>query len=209
MLTATLEDTISRIRKGADIETTTDTKSICPDDELTEYINDGLRELHDIITEVAGPDYSATTDTLTAPYDLPEDFLQCLGVDYNGRSLRQFTIAQRNVAYASEYPRFRIASGSLVFNPSTFAGSVTLHYIPVPVTLVDGTDEFTSVNGWDVYVVAYGVLQVRIKQEYPTDDARRALARAEQRVRRAAARIRPENGSVLDVTTLPDEYYIG
>lgn len=208
MQSVTVNDTVSRVRKEADIETADQTKSVCPDAELIEYINHGYRALYDIIVELAGPEYFGKSTTLTSPYALPSDFYQLIAVDYGTLPLRQFAFAQRHIPYDTASPRFRVQAGSLVFNPSTFAGSVTLWYVPHAATLSAG-GSFDSYDGWDTYVIAYAVLKVRQKQEYDTRDAERNLAMAEARVRRNAARIKPEPGRMHDVRSLPDEFYYG
>lgn len=212
-LSVTVNATVSRIRKGADVETADQANSVVPDAEIIEYINDSYRELFEICAEYAGPERFGTSTTLTGTaYTLPADFYQLLAVDYtvgtDVRTLKEFTFAERAIQFDADRPRWRIQNGALKFNPSTFAASVTLWYVPTPAALAAG-GSFDSIAGWDTYVVAYGVLKVREKQEYNTSDARADLDRAEARIRKHARLIKPKAPAMVDVRTLPDSYYYG
>ncbi len=208
MRTVNVNDTRSRIRREADIETADEAKSICNDAELLEYMNDGWRRLHNLLTELSAVELLGKSASLTSPYALPSDFLQLIGVDYNGQTLHPFSLLQRNITYGADFPRYRIQAGSLLFNPSTFTGSVTLWYIPEASTLSAG-GTYSTFADWDTFIVAHAKLRVRQKQEYDTMEAERDLQAAERQVRRNAARVKPEPGVIHDVRSLPDEFYFG
>lgn len=207
----TVNSLVSKVRKRADSETATESQSICPDAEIIEYLNEGYRQLYDLLTELSGLEYFGKQSTLTSPYALPSDFYQLLGVDLGAAGseipLRQFSFAERTQFFDVANPRYRIRSGSLVFRPATFATAVTLHYIPVAATLSAG-GSFDSFNGWDEYVVAWGTRSVLSKQEYDLSTADAYLDRAETRIRRSATRVHAETQTIVDVETLPDEFYL-
>lgn len=213
-LTVTVNSMVDRVRKITDTETADQSKSIVSDAEIIEYLNDGYRELYELIADEAGPEMFEATSTLSSPsYSFPSDFYQLIGVDYTPSgasrpiSLNALTPGSRNAQVGStSAPYYRIRAGALTFQPTDFVGSVTLRYVPAAATLAAG-GSFNSVDGWDVYVINHAGMQVRRKQEYDVRDFEMAVGRAERRVRRAAARLAPDARGILDVRTLPDAYF--
>lgn len=209
--TVTVNSLVSKARKRADAETSVESQSICPDAEIIEYLNEGYRQLYDLLVELCGLEYFGKQSTLASPYTLPADFYQLLGIDFGAVGseipLAQFAFAERTQFVDGANPRYRIRSGSVIWRPATFASAVTLHYVPVAATLAAG-GTFDSFNGWDEYVVAWAVRSILSKQEYDLSTADGYLARAETRIRRSAPRIRAETQTIVDVETFPDQFYM-
>jgi hypothetical protein len=211
----------TKIRQLADCETLDEANSVITDAELTSVINDGFRSLYDIIANVAGHESFATSATVTAPtFAVPADFYRALGVDfpnYYGTNqhvtAKRFSFAERNrrvspfAVEGLELPTYRVQNGALKWEPVAAAPttSVTLWYVPTPAVLASG-GSFDAVNGWDDYVVAWGVRYCREKQEEDSKPALLKLAQAEQRVRANAARIQQDPVSVADIRCIGDGY---
>lgn len=212
----------TKIRQQADIETLDEANSVITDDELDSVIDAGFRALYDLIANVAGHEAFATSATLTAPtFALPAGFYRALGVDFpnyygtnQAATAKRFSFAERNrrtspyVVEGFELPTYRVQNGALAWEPASAAPStsVTLWYVPVPATLADG-GSFDAVNGWDDYVVAWGVRYCREKQEEDQRPALLKLAQAEQRVKANAARIVQDPVAVADVRGVSDCAY--
>lgn len=212
----------TKIRQQADIETLDEANSVITDDELDGVIDAGFRTLYDLIANVAGHEAFATAATVTSPtFAVPADFYRALGVDfpnYYGTNMaataKRFSFAERNrrtspfVIEGFELPSYRVQAGALVWEPASAAPStsVRLWYVPVPAVLADG-GSFDAVNGWDDYVVAWGVRYCREKQEEDQRTALLKLAQAEQRVKANAARIVQDPGAVADVRACADSSY--
>lgn len=219
----TVASVISRIRQRADLETADQANSVVTDAELVVVINDGYRELYDLIADAAGHSYFATSATVAAPtFTLPADFYRALGVDLPNffgtnepYTAERFTFRERNrrasIAFAAGYvaPTYRIQNGVIAWEPASAAPStsVTLWYVPTPAALASG-GSFDAVNGWDDYVVAYGVVYCRDKQEEDSRPALLKLARAEARVKANAGRIVQDPVAVADVRDGCDYFHL-
>lgn len=212
----------TKIRQLADCETLDEANSVITDAELTSVINDAFRALYDIIANVAGHEYFATSATVSpSSWTLPADFYRALGVDFpnyygtnQAATARRFTFAERNRRSAPfavegyEMPTYRVQNGVLKWEPTTAAPSaaVTLWYVPTPAALAsDGS--FDAVNGWDEFVVAWGVRWCKEKQEEDFKPALLRLGQAEARVRANAARIVQDPVAVADVRAYHDSSY--
>lgn len=218
----TVAATRTKIRQLADCETLDEANSVVTDAELTSVINDAYRALYDIIANVAGHEYFATSATVSpSSFSVPADFYRALGVDfpnYYGASLpataKRFTFAERNrrvspfLVNGLEFPTYRVQNGALKWEPAASAPTtaVTLWYVPTPAALASG-GSFDAVNGWDDYVVAWGVRYCKEKQEEDSKTALLKLAQAEQRVRANAARIVQDPVAVADVRGQSDCSY--
>ncbi len=219
----TVAATRTKIRQLADCETLDEANSVVTDAELTSVINDAYRALYDIIANVAGHEYFATSATVSpSSWTLPADFYRALGVDFPNfygtnqhATAKRFTFAERNrrtspfgVVEGFEMPTYRAQNGALKWEPVSAApaAAVTLWYVPTPAALASG-GSFDAVNGWDDYVVAWGVRYCKEKQEEDARPALLKLAQAEQRVRANAARIVQDPVAVADVRAYHDSSY--
>lgn len=213
----------TKIRQLADCETLDEANHVITDAELTSVINDAFRSLYDLIANVAGHEYFATSATVTSPaFALPADFYRALGVDFpnyygtnQSATAKRFSFAERNrrnapfIVEGFEQPTYRVQNGALKWEPASAAPttSVTLWYVPTPAVLASG-GSFDAVNGWDDYVVAWGVRYCREKQEEDEKPALLKLMQAEARVRSNAARIVQDPVAVADVRDHhPSSYY--
>ena len=152
------------------------------DAELTNYINLSLTELYDLLVDAYGEDYytknppELITTTGLDNYPLPLDFYKLQGVDLQidsvtFRTLRPFMMAERNRyrlngGWGEQTNMYKINGNRIYFLPLPPAGKVfRLWYVPVCPTLVNGTDEFDFINGWEEYVIIDAAIKMMIKEE--------------------------------------------
>lgn len=212
-LNVSVATTLTRIRQEADIETSDQANSICPDAMLLAWLNDAYRDMFELIAQETGEERFATAATLTAPtFTLPSDFYRELGIDYAPLGMtisgEQYPFAERNSRPFQTTPKFRIQNGAIAWTPAnmTPTSSVTLWYIPTPATLASN-GSFDSILGWDTYIITYVKLKVYEKQEYDLGTTAALLAKLEARVRRNAARLGAQPEVVGDVRGLAVEAY--
>ncbi len=213
-LSVTAVNTIARIRRESDIETTDQANSICTDADLLDWLNDAYRELYEIVAEVAGQERFGKSATINHTTNaLPSDFYRLLGLDWSpdGTTLsaQQYNFGQRNMLRFFWRPLFRLDGAVITWQPPENAPTAdyTLRYVPNPAAIASN-GSFDSVAGWDTFVVLWVKLKVRAKQEYPLDETAAELARAERRVRRGAARISDMADTIEDATYASDWWYL-
>jgi hypothetical protein len=183
----TLQTMVTSIRSRTDTVAT----QFITDTEIYGYINSSIQELYDMLIEAYGADYYVatpsqfTTDGVNQLFVLPSDFYKLLGVDIaiNGATagpwltLKPFNFAERNRFYpyatqpltgvGTSPLRYRLAGGKLWLTPTPTAGQlVQLWYAPrfTPL-LVNPTDTFDGINGWEEYVVVDCCIKVFQKEE--------------------------------------------
>lgn len=202
--TRTVAATITAIRQGADLETADQANDFVTDTELVRVINAAYKALYDLIANRAGHEYFATSASCTpSAFTLPSDFYRLLGVDlpnFYGTNqpytARRFAFQERNrraaafIAAGYDVPTYRVQAGKLVWEPASAAptSAVTVWYVPVPATLASN-GSFDAVNGWDEYVIAWGVRYCKEKGEEDPQSAILRFIEADKRVRENAARI--------------------
>ena len=123
-----------------------------------------------------------TTTTVVTPHPctLPTDFFKLLGVDIyiNGywRTLEPLDWSRRgsyynnlgvwsdssNIVYSIEGPIIRL------FPEPTSSFPVKIWYIPYATVLVEDTDTFDGINGWEHYVVLDTAISMLAKEESDT-----------------------------------------
>lgn len=139
----TLAELRTAVRQRADMVNS----QFVSDAELSQYVNESLFSLYDLLVTTYGEDYyvseaDATTDG-TQLVALPADFYKLLGVDLvvdgaNRVTLRQFTRMERNRASftgANGFPwyniRYRLRAGKLWLTPTPSSGqSLKILYVP-------------------------------------------------------------------------------
>lgn len=214
MAAVTLTTLRARAREHADAVNTqfvTDTAT-----SVDAFINAGLDELYDLVTEKFGSDYfvssSSFTTTGTSTVSLPSDFYKLLGLDVVSGSdtidLRRFEFKERNafkaasIVSATNLPRYRLQGGLLWFYPVPASGLTgTIWYIPTRTLLVSGSDSCNFPNGWEEYAVLVAAEKILLKEESDIS-AIEALKQTQFRRISAAAENRDagEPQRVTDVT---------
>lgn len=152
------------------------------DAEVTEYINQSIAELYDLLVEARGASYyesstDITTSNGTTLYSLPADFYQLIAVEavVNGTdriTLRQFDRQDRaylvsaTPGWSGQPLYYRIRAGQIELLPTPSANiKVTVYYVPFSARLVSGSDTFDGINGWEEYVVADAARKCATREE--------------------------------------------
>lgn len=166
--TATLTNMILAVRRRANIESQT---GFVSDLEITEYLNYCLSDLYDRLVQAGGQPWYRQTNTLTmvngtASYALPADFYRLVSVDINiGNnvvvSARPYMEFERNRFkwfyqgwFSSRPIYYRLLGSNINFVPVPNAAfTVTLNYYPAFTKLVNGSDTFDGVNGWEEWAI--------------------------------------------------------
>lgn len=172
----TMADLILDCRQRAEMENS----EFCTDAEIEELLNQELAELYNHIWTAADkPHYRGqTTYTVTGNGDalqaLPIDFLSVQEVmcTFDGYTYSMQTfMASEHAAYQNQdwsawvgTPRYRIQAGNIEFVPPRQAFSVTLYYTPCLSRLVNPSDTFDGVNGWEVAAI-YGTVAQMLQKE--------------------------------------------
>ena len=176
----TLLNIQEQVRNRADMKES----SFVEDSELIFYINQSIKELHDLITDAYGSDYySETYEFLTVlnqdAYDLPADFYELRGVDVKLQGDTWFTIQRYNfnernrykepttwAVYNAPHIRYRLVGDKLRFNPPADTNTpIRLWYIPKAQNLVLATDAYNDFNGWIEYVIVDAAIKCLQKEE--------------------------------------------
>ncbi len=150
---------------------------------LTDYVNDGLAELHDML---AMHDYHRSTSSITLAagteeYTLPEDFYKALRVWHLSGGRRY------------DVPKFTLADlhGGQTTGPQT-SGSAELWYVPQLKRLKDDRDrvEVALPIGWESFVALHAAVQLLNREE---SDAQALLMERERVRQRIAAHVEPRD----------------
>ena len=191
--------------------------------ELTQYINDSITELYDLLVGAYGEEYYLTEVTgqatgLTDAYDLPVDFYKLAGVDSNlGASstsdyvpMRKYNLRDRNNGNLNPSSgwavKYRIRGNKIVFTPPNSSFTYRLLYIPCATALVDMTDSFDGINGWEEYVVVDAAIKMLQKEESDTSELYRRKRDLMSRIEAMAVnRDTGECDTITDVSS--DRYY--
>jgi hypothetical protein len=204
MAAVSLQTLIRRAKRRANQENS----DLCGDDEITDYINEGAKRLHELVAGAYGNEYVKKTSAGTWPASaadiaLPSDFFKLTGVDFtvNGKSvsLERYEEAERNrwknLSTTNWYniPRYKLENNRLMVLPVPSASfAYELRYIPLlQVTQVPAAgiiNEFSSAsqadtidfpNGWEKFVVLYTAIELMDKEETETAKAVQKLAKWE------------------------------
>jgi hypothetical protein len=166
----TLLELRTQVRDRADMKYTT----YCTDTEINGYINSAIQELYDKLVEATDDYYvtsaTITTDGINDTFDLPTDFYKLNGVDYslNGilQPMEKFVFEDRHkYIYNTNLVRYRLRSNKIMFKPTPSAQTMTIWYTPVFAKLVNDTDEFDGINGWEDFVVCDATMKCLMKEE--------------------------------------------
>lgn len=182
------------------------------DAELTQYINDSITELWDILTN-SNQDYAVSNATATIAsgantFSLAADFfkLRLLEIDRSGgryMTVPKFMFGEKNDYQNSylgtlpgsngNYPwiniAYRIIGNDIYIEPASNApGNYRYWYIPVLPKLVNAGDTFNSVNGWHEYVVIDSAIKCLVKEESSVTALQMAKDDVKKRVLRSIVR---------------------
>lgn len=156
--TVTLGALVTRLEQRADIENDQHFGSA----EKKTLINEGLTDLFDELVTAAPPDYylkdyAFTSDGTAAGYALPSDF-------YKLRRVQVVDSGSRRRSLLPMQPDERILMAA------SSGANVVVEYIPVCPTLVEDSDTFDGVNGWEEAVVLWAAVKVFQKKRLPIGD---------------------------------------
>jgi hypothetical protein len=198
MSSPTLSDLRSQVRQRANMENST----FVTDSEFNRYINLSIAELYDMLSE-KDADYNISSSTFSLipgndAYNLPVDFYRLRGVDLNIDSnnvvtLKKFEFEDRN--RFNSYPslaenfdiRYRLRGNQIVFSPgeNISAQSITLWYIPLPVTLSSDSSTLNGYNGWEEIVIVKSAIKALVKEEQETSQLQLEYEQLKQRLEAA------------------------
>jgi hypothetical protein len=209
-----LANLLTDVRQRAQMENS----PFVTDSELTEWINQSIAELYDLLVAARGQEYylATTASQNTVPgidtYSLPADFYQLLGVDVTLNAsdvvaLKPYMFQERNAykiagIWSAGTPIFyRLKAGNISFIPNpTGAYPFVLHYIPVSQRLLLPNDAFDGINGWEEYVVVDAAAKALEKEESDASSLyKRKAERAKQIEGLAPARDAGHPERVTDV----------
>lgn len=214
---------IDYVRKRADIENET---LRFPDLELTDYINQSITELYELLVAADEEYYLSsqiiTTVSGTSTYALSADFFKLKGVDINlGNGVlltaKPYMFAERNM-YQNPYAvwawnarvAYRARGNNVTFIPAASGiFTATIWYIPTPTKLVAGSDTFDGVDGWDELVVTDVAIKCGIKDQIPPEDMQVIMGRKAELVARITSMAERDIGApqrIVDVTSINDSW---
>lgn len=152
--------------------------------ELNNYVNQSVKELYDRLIN-AGEYYYLQSANLSVvsgndTYALPADFYKLLGVDLvvdsqgNAVTLRPFQFEQRNAYLFTptwnivglSYLRYMVQGDNIKFVPQPNSPQqIRVWYAPLCSDLVNDSDTFQGINGWEEYVIVDVCIKMLAKEE--------------------------------------------
>lgn len=194
--TATLADLRTSVQRRGSYENSAD----ITDAILLDFINEAVAETYDLLVQ-RWADYYVTRVTLAtvAGADqivLPTDFYKLRKLEIvdssapsGYRALRPIDLAESHAlgstVVAKRY-RYRLEAGNLVLMPTPNAvESLRMFYIPYVQPFTDDADTFDGINGYEELVIQFALLRCKMREELPTADIEREIARLTMRVRSA------------------------
>ena len=197
--TRTLTNLIADVRAVADLENdlhVTDT-------QITEFLNQGITELYDMLVEARGHEYYLSTTTFTTvsgteTYVIPTDMMELHKVDINVAArnwdLTPYSLHERNdynqIQGTAPWPVvYRIMGQNISLLPIARGGYViTVFYVPHAVRLSAGSDAFDGINGWEMYPVWYAAAICLAKEESDPSYAMNQMATLRKRIENLATK---------------------
>ena len=176
--TRTLADLVSDVRSRTNMEES----EFVTDDEITEYLNQELAELHGRLTMGEGQPHFLSTTTIavtvgTTLYPLPDDFWKVARmvatVDSITRDMEPFMEGERASLLNTQYftaafcggPRYRVQGDNVEILPVNRAMSVELRYIQTCPRLVEDSDTVDGFNGYEVAALHGACAMVKEKEQ--------------------------------------------
>lgn len=178
-----------------------------PDADLNDEINESLANLYDVIRKAFGSDFFRSSSTFTATsgidtYSLPADLLTLVSVDAvvsGGLKLtvRRFMEAERNLYNAFPWVvpvlpgvyapgiMYKLIGSNIRFIPIPTSNiTFTLNYVQTAPSLVNDTDTFDGVNGWEEFVALDAAIRILLQ-----DGESDLIARLENRLQQVTQRV--------------------
>lgn len=230
MATITLAQLKTEARERSDMKNS----NFVEDSELTNYINNSISELHDLLVQAyEGDYYIETAQFLTInkqeSYDLDtiitgDQLYKLRGVDaklngdqwftlqpfqFNERNRRQNFGAWRYLGISNV--RYRLVGNTIRFTPVPDDSiEVRIWYVPVAKTLVNDEDELRELNNFSEYIIVDTAIKMLQKEESDTTVLERQKAALKRRIEEAANNREVGMGeSVSDVYNENQEYFFG
>ena len=165
-------------KRRADQEST----QFVSDAEWDVYINRGCDKLHNMLVNLYGQDYFVmeleipVTSIVDDKFPLPSNFFKLLGLDRKESSdyntiVYKYRWSDRDV-YQSAFSsylnnnRYRLIGNNLsILQPDDTASSYLMYYIPTQTPLVNDTDMFDGLSGFDDYIVVDAARKAALKEE--------------------------------------------
>lgn len=178
-MSITLAELKTQARQLADMEE----NEFVSDSELTNYINFGIAELHDLLIGTFADYYlQSTTNTTTVDQDtyaLPDDFYKLRGVDAKLNGSNYFTLRRYNFNERNRYEdfgawtlagisnvRYRVMGSNIVFTPIPDGQTeYKIWYVPKATKLVADSDSFDDVNQYADFVIITAAMKMLVKEE--------------------------------------------
>lgn len=221
-MSITLAQLKTQARQRADMED----NNFISDSELTNYINNSIAELHDILVQAYSSDYSIETYEFSTvvddpDYALPADFYKLRGVDakLNGSdwyALLPFNFNERNkfddfgvwsfLGIGSV--RYRLVGNNLRFSPTPDkAVDIRMWYIPTAPELSDDADTYVNYNGYDEYVIVDAAIKMKLKEESDVSELYQIKSDLLRRIEEASQNRDAANPeSVVDIYESNNDY---
>lgn len=142
---------------------------------LNDLANRHLTEVYDALVDAGPPEYYASTTTFstvggTSLYALPADF----------RSLLEVYTTESSTEVRLVHPVRNGARG--LYRTPSGAWTMTLEYIPAPPILVNDSDTFDGVSGWEELIANLMARDVMIQREADISTVAGNIAMLQQRI---------------------------
>lgn len=197
--TKTLKELRDRAKLLADMENS----EFISEAEWNANINDACQQLYNMLVDVRGQEYYATTSTIavvsgTTQYNLPSDFFFLLDftLDDGSRYVhpRTFELKERAVLLTDgngtlDNIRYRLQPLKVEFLPSPSASyTATLTYTPTFTELVSDGSTFDGINGFERWVEYTAAMTALAKEESDTAGLAGERARIEMQIEKLKGR---------------------
>lgn len=203
--TRTLTLLLADVRMRAGMENST----FCTDAEITEYINQSIAELRDLIISAQGPEHWLSTQTIntvagTTKYALASDFYELVAGRVTSGSRWKARLVSATIDdfdrvvsgsgwgwYALDGAdiAYRIQGDNIQFMiPPESVYVVTLHYIAAATRLSGGSDTFDGFNGFEEWVILDAAIKCLQKEESDISFLVGQREKIEARIARMAGR---------------------
>lgn len=198
--TATLAVLRASVLKRGQYENSSDINPTGDPSLLNEFINEAIAECWDLLVQRWADYYITRANQAlvagTELYALPTDFYKLRKVEIVDSSspsgYRRLRPAELEASHEFGTPvswhyKYRIEGGSLVIMPiPAQAETLRLFYIPYAARLVNDSDTFDGINGYEELVIQLAYKRCKEREELDTTPIDREIERLSLRIRDAA-----------------------